>query len=153
MGVSDLTPLAKAVLSVEGTPERVLDVNCGEGDSTLFLAREYLSARVRGVDGSEEAVRSASSRIGLDPEGRIAFKVGRARELPFPDGNFDLVVQRTGRLRAAELARVLRNGGWLIGAEAPRFGGLPRHGFLMVEEDGELFVMRLEKGRRKGPRE
>ena len=32
------------------------------------------------------------ARVGLDPEGRVAFKVGAPRGLPFPDDHFDLVV-------------------------------------------------------------
>ena len=152
MGVPDLTPLAAAVLAVRPEPERVLEVGCGEGDATLFLAREFLRARVRGVDPSAEAVRAASARIGLDPEGRVAFKRGSARRLPHPDGNFDLVVQRSGRLHPGELARVLRPGGWLIAGARPRFRALQRRGFVEVAVDGELLVMRLENEDWAAPR-
>jgi tRNA G46 methylase TrmB len=48
-----LTPLATAVLQVSRQPERVLEVGCGTGVGTLFLAREFPQARVRGVDVSE----------------------------------------------------------------------------------------------------
>ena len=92
-----LTPLAAAVLHVAPAPERVLEIECGAGDATLFLAREYPTARVRGVDRSEENVRAATARIGLDPEGRVAFKVGGPRSLPYPDDFFDLVVEVDGR--------------------------------------------------------
>ncbi|HMI80174.1 MAG TPA: class I SAM-dependent methyltransferase, partial [Solirubrobacterales bacterium] len=78
-----LTPLAAAVLHV-GDPERILQVECGDGEGALFLAREFPSARVRGVDRSAAAVRRAAGRVGLDPEGRIAFKQGAPRDLPFP---------------------------------------------------------------------
>ena len=144
MGVPDLTPLAAAVLAVRPEPERVLEIGCGDGEATLFLAREFLRARVRGVDPSAEAVRAAGARIGLDPEGRVAFKRGTARRLPHPDANFDLVVQRSGRLHPGELARVLRPRGWLISGTRPRFGGLTRRGFVEVPVDGGLLVMRLE---------
>ena len=49
-----LTPLAAAVLRVVPAPERVLEVECGEGEGVLFLAREFPVARVRGVDSSSE---------------------------------------------------------------------------------------------------
>lgn len=114
MPSASLIALAAAVLEVPDRPERVLEVGCGEGDGALFLAREYPAARVRGVDGSEQAIRVAVGRVGLDPEGRIAFKHATTRALPFPDGLFDLVVLSRGRLRAAELARVLRPGGHLV---------------------------------------
>ena len=118
-----LTPLAAAVLHV-GDPERILEVECGEGDGVLFLAREFPSARVRGVDRSANAVRRAGDRIGLDPEGRVAFKQGTPRALPFPDDQFDLLVALDARPGAAETARVLRGGGFLVlaatrGAQAP----------------------------------
>lgn len=90
METPPLTPLAAAALRV-GSPERVLQIECGEGDGALFLAREFPRARVRGVDRSEAAIRRASARVGLDPEGRVAFKVGSPRSLPFPDDLFDLV--------------------------------------------------------------
>lgn len=162
MASPSLTPLAAAALHV-GTPERILEVECGSGDGTLFLAREFPSARVRGVDRSERAVRRAAERIGLDPEGRVAFKVGGPRRLPFPDDNFDLVAALDARPSAKEAARVLRGGGFLIvahssGAERPStIGGglwrwrLGRAGFepIWSEEagDGSFSVARLRGAR------
>lgn len=156
-----LTPLAAAVLHV-GSPERILEVECGEGEGTLFLAREFPSARVRGVDRSAEAVRRATDRIGLDPEGRIAFKRGGPRSLPFPDDQFDLLAAIDARPRAGEAARVLRPGGFLAlaatqSAEAlPGLrGGLYRRrlaqlGFMPIwmqpAGDGSFFVARLRGG-------
>jgi ubiquinone/menaquinone biosynthesis C-methylase UbiE len=108
-----LTPLAAAALHV-GTPERVLQVACGDGDGALFLAREFPRARVRGIDADEEKVATAGRRVGLDPEGRVAFKHGGPRKIPYPDDNFDLVAMVDARPAPGELARVLRSGGHLI---------------------------------------
>lgn len=121
---ADLTALATAVLHVP-PPERALEIGCGEGDGVLFLAREFPSARVRGVDRSAEAVRRAVARVGLDPEGRVAFKQGKPRSLPYPEEMFDLVVQTHGVLWIGEVARVLRPGGHLIYCETPRWRWLP----------------------------
>ncbi|HET9154362.1 MAG TPA: class I SAM-dependent methyltransferase [Solirubrobacterales bacterium] len=107
-----LTPLAAAVLHV-GDPERILQIECGQGDGVLFLAREFPSARVRGVDSSQEAIRRASARVGLDPEGRVAFKQGTPRSSPFPDDHFDLLAAIDDAPTPAEAARVLRAGGFL----------------------------------------
>ena len=109
-----LTALAAAVLHLPRAPERVLEIGCGDGDGVLFLAREFPSARVRGVDASAETIRETVSRVGLDPEGRVAFKVGGNRSLPYPDGFFDLVAQAGGRLWPGEIARVLRADGRLV---------------------------------------
>jgi ubiquinone/menaquinone biosynthesis C-methylase UbiE len=114
MSTPPLTPLAAAALRVTPPPERVLEVECGDGDGALFLAREFPTARVRGVDRSGDLVQAATARIGLDPEGRVAFKQGRPSALPYPDAFFDLVVAVDDRPRVAEIARVLRPGGHLI---------------------------------------
>jgi SAM-dependent methyltransferase len=135
MSTPPLTPLAAAALHV-GEPERVLVLECGEGDGALFLAREFPRARVRGVDRSERAIRRASARVGLDPEGRIAFKVGRPGALPFPDGLFDLLAGVDAAPSAGEAARVLRPGGHLILARSGRSRAL-------FELDARLLWRRL----------
>jgi SAM-dependent methyltransferase len=127
-----LTPLAAAALHVAPPPERVLEIECGDGDGALFLAREFPAARVRGVDRSVERIRAASSRVGLDPEGRVAFKAGRPGALPYPDDFFDLVAQVDGRPPLGEIARVLRPGGHLVLARTrDRDGGLGLGGWLL----------------------
>jgi ubiquinone/menaquinone biosynthesis C-methylase UbiE len=113
-GSEHLMPLAAAALHVDRAPERVLDVGCGTGEGALFLAREFPQARIRGVDISEEMVRAAVAKVGLDPEGRVAFKVGDAAALPYPDESFDLVALLNMPPFVAELARVLRPGGHVI---------------------------------------
>ena len=149
MPSSSLIALAAAVLDVPARPERVLEIGCGDGEAVLFLAREYPSARVRGVDASAEAIREAVARIGLDPEGRVAFKQGKSRALPFPDGFFDLVAQAGGALRPGEIARVLRPNGHLVLIGGWRWldWRLGGHGFVPVESgeaEGERFhVLRL----------
>lgn len=115
--VPPLTPLATAALHV-GDPERILQVQCGEGDGALFLAREFPRASVRGVDADEVAIRHAAARVGLDPEGRVAFKAGGPRKLPFPDDLFDLVALLDAPPPPREVARVLRPGGYLLVARS-----------------------------------
>jgi SAM-dependent methyltransferase len=119
-----LTPLAAAVLHVDRTPERILDVGCGTGEGTLFFAREFPQARVRGLDLAEEMIGAAVAKVGLDPEGRIAFKVGDAAALPYPDDSFDLVALLNMPPFFDELVRVLRPNGHVIvaaswGADTP----------------------------------
>jgi ubiquinone/menaquinone biosynthesis C-methylase UbiE len=113
-GLPALTPLAAAVLHVSPDPERVLQVGCGTGDGVLFLAREFPRARVRGIDRSPEAIRAAVAKVGLDPEGRVAFKHSPGRRLPYPDAHFDVIVQTGGPLALGEVRRVLRRNGHLV---------------------------------------
>jgi ubiquinone/menaquinone biosynthesis C-methylase UbiE len=156
-----LTPLAAAVLHV-GEPERILQIECGEGEGALFLAREFPRARVRGVDGSERAIRRAAARTGLDPEGRVAFKQGRPPSLPFPDDHFDLLAALDAQPAPAEAARVLRPGGFLAlaASRAPEAAGglrgrllrrrLARRGFAPIWSqgagEGSFLVFRLAGG-------
>ena len=109
-----LAPLAKAVLEVKPAPESVLDIGCGTGIGTLFLAREFQHARVRGIDISEEMISVAHSKIGLDPEGRVAFKVADASDLPYDEDSFDLVTQLNMPAFFGEVGRVLRPGGYVV---------------------------------------
>jgi ubiquinone/menaquinone biosynthesis C-methylase UbiE len=109
-----LAALAAATPQLSEAPERALDIGCGTGEGTLFLAREFPTARVRGVDLSEEMIRLARAKVGLDPEGRVAFKVADAGKLPWPDDSFDLVAQLNMPPFFAEIARVLRPGGFVI---------------------------------------
>jgi ubiquinone/menaquinone biosynthesis C-methylase UbiE len=157
---SPLEPLAAAVLHVP-VPERALVVGCGDGGPALFLAREFPGARVRGVDRSPDRIREAQAKVGLDPEGRVAFKQAERRSLPYPDEFFDLVAQAGGPVLPAETARVLRPGGYFIHAplQAPRFtaGGrllqwrLARHRFeprgAGPAGDGNFFVASLRRTR------
>lgn len=160
MRAPPLTPLAAAVLHVPLPPERALVIGAGDGEAAFFIAREFPAARVRGVDPSSERVGEASARAGLDPEGRIAFKAGAPRALPYPDGFFDLVAQLDAHPAPAEVARVLVPGGHFIFTRRrrPRIGvrfrenrlrwRLAGRGFEVVasEEagDGNFLVARLE---------
>ncbi len=97
---------------------QVLDIGCGMGADAFELAAKVgPKGLVTGVDFSEtliaEAIRRAAGR-NLP----VAFEVGDARALRFPDHSFDAV--RTERMlmhvpdaekALAEMARVLRPGG------------------------------------------
>jgi SAM-dependent methyltransferase len=113
-GPEYLAPLAAGLLRVQPEPERALDIGTGLGDAALLLAREFPHARVRGVDFSEEMIRRAQARIGLDPEGRVAFKVADAADLPFEDESFDLVTQLNVPPFFSEIGRVLRPDGFAL---------------------------------------
>ena len=158
-GPDYLSPLASALLHVRPEPERALDVGTGLGDGALLVAREFPHARVRGVDLSEEMVRRAQARIGLDPEGRVAFKVADASKLPFNDDSFDLVTQLNMPPFFSEIARVLRPRGFVViatswGPSTPFYTpesvlrrGFRKHGLEPVESgevaQGTYFVGRM----------
>jgi len=113
-----LAPLAAALLHVKPAPERALEVGTGTGAGALLLAREFPQASVRGVDFSQEMIEAAKAKVGLDPEGRIAFRVADAANLPYGDESFDLVAHLNMPPFAREVARVLRPGGHAIVASS-----------------------------------
>jgi ubiquinone/menaquinone biosynthesis C-methylase UbiE len=157
-GVDHLAPLAVAVTKIDRRPERALDVGTGTGVGALFVAREFPHASVRGVDVSEEMIRRAKAKVGLDPEGRVAFRVADASSLPYGDGEFDLVTQLNMPPFFSEISRVLRHSGHAIvaassGDQTPFFTpdsvlerGFKRHGMTMVKSGrigrGSYFVAR-----------
>jgi hypothetical protein len=113
MPAPSLTPLAAALLRVPA-PERALVLGADVADPALLLAREFPSARVRGASRSQAAVREAIERLGLDPEGRIAFKVLAGRRLPYPDDFFDLVVLLDAHPAPAAIEGTMRPSGLLV---------------------------------------
>lgn len=157
--VEHLAALAAAVTRIEPEPERILDLGTGTGEAALFCAREFPRASVRGVDISAEMIREAQRKVGLDPEGRVAFRVADAARLPYGVASFDLVVQVNVPPFFAEIARVLRPGGTAIavaslGAATPFYTppavlnrGFARHG-IEREAEGEVGIGTWWLGRR-----
>jgi SAM-dependent methyltransferase len=157
-GPDHLAPLAVAVTMIDRRPERALDIGTGTGVAALFVAREFPYASVRGVDVSEEMIRRAKAKVGLDPEGRVAFQVADSSSLPYGDGDFDLVTLLNMPPFFAEIARVLRHGGHAIvaassGDRTPFYTpdsvlarGFGRHGMSTVKTgrigNGSWFVAR-----------
>ncbi len=113
-----LAPLAAALLHITPAPERALEVGAGTGEGALLIAREFPQASVRGVDLSQRMVDAAKAKVGLDPEGRIAFRVADGADLPYEDESFDLVAHLNTPPFAGEVARVLRPGGHAIVASS-----------------------------------
>ena len=74
----------KAFLGIERPVSRALDVGCGTGLSTVALLDAARSAV--GVDSSAAMLGHA-----IPAPGRLAFVVGAAERLPFPDHAFDLI--------------------------------------------------------------
>jgi ubiquinone/menaquinone biosynthesis C-methylase UbiE len=82
------------------------------------MAREFPQASVRGVDLSEAMIAAAQAKVGLDPEGRVAFRVADGARLPFEDESFDLVAHLNMPPFIPEVTRVLRPGGYVVVASS-----------------------------------
>jgi SAM-dependent methyltransferase len=110
-GVDAREPALAAIRAAK--PQRVLEVGCGWGELAEWIARDT-GAEVVAIDLSARMVELARER-GVDA------RVDDVQELPFSDGEFDLVVAAWMLYHVpdlergtAEIARVLRPGGRLI---------------------------------------
>ncbi len=77
--------------SAPNQPQNILDVGCGIGGSSLYLAEKF-GARVTGITLSPVQANRATVRAraaGLSR--KTDFQVANAQKMPFPDCSFDLV--------------------------------------------------------------
>src|SRR3974390_2776884 len=68
--------------------KNVIEIGCGRGGGTSFIARYLHPASVTGVDLSARAIRYCRRRHRTD---RLKFQQGDAEHLRFPSGSFDAV--------------------------------------------------------------
>ena len=105
---------------VDGTPQRILDVACGTGDSTISIARAAAEGtKVTGADISEgmmALVTEKAEKAGVGD--RIDLQVADGEALPYEEGTFDRVTCAFGirnfehkEKGLEEFRRVLRPGG------------------------------------------
>ena len=109
------------IREVKNRPQNIIDVGCGIGGSTLYLAEKF-GANATGITLSPSQVSRATQRAteaGLGE--KVKFLRANALEMPFPDHTYDLVwslesgehmPDKTEFLR--ECYRVLQPGGKLI---------------------------------------
>ena len=110
--------------------DHVLDVGCGIGGASRFVAERY-GCRVSGIDLTPEYVETARTLcewVGLGE--RVSVQQASALEMPFDDGTFDAaymlhvgmnIADKTGLF--AEVARVLGPGGIFGVYDVMRTGG------------------------------
>jgi SAM-dependent methyltransferase len=117
----------------DGVVNRVLDVGCAIGGSTVAFQDRWPAAEVVGVDPSAPLLRYAHMRA-VRLGSRVRYRQALAEALPFPDGYFDVVYLSTvlhempvvdGRRAVAEAHRVLRPGGVLELRDMPQAGSPP----------------------------
>ncbi|MDR1530470.1 MAG: methyltransferase domain-containing protein [Burkholderiales bacterium] len=106
-----------------GTDTKILEVACNMGTTAIELAQRY-KCHIIGIDLNEAALEKARRNTmeqGLTDH--IQFMRGNARELPFEDTSFDIIINEAmltmlnekDKLKALrEYMRVLKPGGYLL---------------------------------------
>jgi ubiquinone/menaquinone biosynthesis C-methylase UbiE len=138
---------------------RCLEIGCGQGVVTRLLVERF-GARTVATDFDPEQVAVAQERLA-DLDGRVEFRIVDARAMPFDDAQFDAVfsfgvlhhVLNGWRQVIAEIARVLRPGGWFVFTDlvvSPRAGRLVRRLLPRLDqlEEAALHACLAENGLR-----
>ena len=107
--------IAQQALIAVNTPT-ILDLGCGEGYYTHRLAQAVATLndanttpQIAGLDISKSAIRYAAKRYKT-----ISFCVASAYNTPFADASQDLVTRIYAPSQDAELARIIKVGGYLL---------------------------------------
>jgi len=103
--------------------EKVLDVGCGTGHPSLYIAKDVGS--IIGVDKSEKMIEIAKTRLRRSEADNVTFEVGDAQALRFADSSFDAIILcgslatfSNKRKALQEIQRVLKKNGKVVGIEA-----------------------------------
>ncbi len=154
IGGREATAHAVAKLDLEPMAQ-VLDVGCGIGGTARTIAT-HAGCRVTGVDLTPEFIATArrlTELTGLD--GKIAFEVASALDMPFEDGAFDAAITLHVAMnipeRAAlygEIARVMKPGAVLCLYDVMKAGaGDPVYPVLWAETPATSHLTTAEEMR------
>lgn len=111
-----------SISSVTDSKAKVLDVGCGVGGTSRYLAKKLgSSAQVTGITLSPNQVKRASELAEEQGVGNANFQVMNALKMDFPDNSFDVVwACESGEhmpdkeLYINEMMRVLKPGGKFV---------------------------------------
>ena len=124
-------------------PQRILDMGCAVGHSTVPYTRAYPEAQVHAIDVAAPMLRYAHARA-RDLGANIHFSQQNAEKTKFSDGYFDLIVSHILLHETSEKAihnivkecyRLLKPGGMMIHAETPPYAGMDPFDAFMLDWD------------------
>jgi len=102
------------------SPKRILDVGCGIGGTSRYLAKKFPQAKVTGITISPKQIERATELAAEQGVTNVEFKLVDALDMPFDDNSFDLVWgcesgehMPDKKRYVEEMSRVLSPGGTL----------------------------------------
>ena len=118
-----------------GEQDRVLDIGCGYGRTTLLAAGQASGGHAVGNDVIGPMLDVARESAAAEGVHNVTFEQGDAQTHPFPSGSFDLAISRFGVMFFADsiaafanIWRALRPGGRLafVTVGPPDLNDLPK---------------------------
>jgi SAM-dependent methyltransferase len=125
--------------------ESVLDAGCGHGEFTMKMARYAKS--IIGFDNSIEMINIANSILQETEITNTQFVYATTKqELPYADGQFDLIYTRRGPTSILNHPKILRSGGTILGIHSGALetvkARLEDNGFtnIKIQEYNDAFI-------------
>jgi len=97
---------AKELIEAKGAACRVLELGCGKGFNSIFLAGEKPDSTFDAIDLTPEFLNEAKNKSNHLPN--VAFRLGDFHELPFEDNTYDVVFGVETVCHASDFDRVFR---------------------------------------------
>lgn len=115
-GLSGEDVFEKRVIELLKGSSKALDAGCGDGDFTIKMGQ--YAKHVVGFDNSEELLKLAEAKLKDKNISNVEFVYGWTKgekELPFADGEFDLIFCRRGPTSILNHSWLLKPNGIIIG--------------------------------------
>jgi ubiquinone/menaquinone biosynthesis C-methylase UbiE len=128
----EIKSLTRALSRIAGSRSdnlSLLDIGCGDGYSTLRLARAFPDFKLTGVDYAENMIDNAKQSLNAESVGNVNFAVADATQIArsFPNASFDVVITDRCLINLdsaekqydtiAQIAALLKAGGRYLGIE------------------------------------
>ncbi len=130
---AEMAPLVKKWLHLKDNL-CILDVGCGSGEFTNYLAKTVKGCRFVGVDIDGPLLDAAKDSCDKNTDNTFEFLNANALKLPFKKGSFDIVVSHTFFTNVQkpnramhEMMRVAKDGGIVASVTAQSFDNIPLH--------------------------
>lgn len=111
---------------------RILDVGCGTGKFTEYLAQGVRNCYFAGIDNDRNLLAYAQNHKAESKGNTFSFLEGDALHMPFPDNHFDVTVSHTFLTNISnvhkalqEMKRVTKTGGVVASVTAQDFSAIP----------------------------
>ncbi len=115
-GLSGEDVFEQRVIELLKGSRKALDAGCGDGEFTIKMGQH--ANHVVGFDNSEELLKIADAQLKDSKAQNVEFVYGwtkDGKELPFTDGEFDVIFCRRGPTSILNHPRILKSKGTIIG--------------------------------------